>query len=102
MRRFGRRQDVEAQRRELPLSVCFFDCLHLDGEDWLDRSGAERFAALCERVPEPLRVARTVTEQSAEAQAFFDAALAAGHEGVSRSRSPLPTKPDAAAPAGSR
>ena len=82
MRRFGRRLDVDALRRELPLSVYFFDCLHLDGADVLDRSGAERFAALAERVPEPLRVRRIVTDDAAEAQLFFDAALAAGHEGL--------------------
>jgi DNA ligase-1 len=82
MRRFGRRLDVDALRVELPLSVFFFDCLHLDGADVLDRSGAERFAALAERVPEALRVPRIVTAEANEAQAFFDVALAAGHEGL--------------------
>ena len=32
MRRFGRKLEVEAMRRELPLSVFFFDCLLRDGE----------------------------------------------------------------------
>src|SRR5262249_20371067 len=82
MRRFGRRLDGGARRRELPLGVVFFDCLHLDGEDWIDRGGAERFAALEARVPEPLRVKRIVSGDASEAQAFFDAALAAGHEGL--------------------
>src|SRR5262249_43339426 len=55
MRRFGRRLDVERLRGELPLSAFFFDCLHLDGDDLLARPTAERFAALAEAVPEPLR-----------------------------------------------
>ena len=55
MRRFGRRLDVERLRAELPLSAFFFDLLHLDGEDLLDRSADERFAALAERVAPELR-----------------------------------------------
>jgi DNA ligase-1 len=82
MRRFGRRQDVDALRAELPLSVLFFDCLHLDGEDWLDRPAQERFEALASRVPPALRVAHCVTGDLDAARRFFEDALAAGHEGV--------------------
>jgi DNA ligase-1 len=71
-----------ALRAELPLSVYFFDVLQLDGEDVLDRTAEARFAALASRVPEALRVRRLVSGDAAEAQAFFDAALAAGHEGL--------------------
>jgi DNA ligase-1 len=82
MRRFGRRLDVEALRRELPLSVQLFDCLHLDGVDWLQRPAGERFEALAACVPTALRVVRCVTDDVAEAEAFFEKALATGHEGV--------------------
>jgi DNA ligase-1 len=82
MRRFGRRLDVEALRRELPLSMQLFDCLHLDGDDWLDRPASQRFEALAACVPDSLRVARRVTDDVAEAEAFFESALAAGHEGL--------------------
>jgi len=37
MRRFGRRLDVDSMRADLPLSLYAFDCLHLDGEDFIDR-----------------------------------------------------------------
>ena len=40
MSRFGSRLDVERQRGTAPLSPFFFDCLHVDGEDLLDRPGA--------------------------------------------------------------
>lgn len=82
MRRFGRRLDVERMRAELPLSAFFFDLLHVDGEDLMDRTAGERFAALAERVPDALRVPRLVTGDAAAAHAFLDAALARGHEGI--------------------
>src|SRR4051794_9123288 len=42
MRRFGRRLDVDAMRRELPLTPFFFDALAVDGESLLDTPQAER------------------------------------------------------------
>jgi DNA ligase-1 len=59
-----------------------FDVLHLDGEDLLDTPLARRAQALEQAVPEPLRVARVITGEVGAARAHFDAALAAGHEGV--------------------
>jgi DNA ligase-1 len=82
MSRFGSRLDVEGQRAAVPLSSFFFDCLHLDGEDLLDRPAVERLAALDARLPEPLRVPRIVTGDADEAGRFLDDALAHGHEGV--------------------
>ena len=53
MRRFGRSKDVEAARRELPLSSFFFDCLYREGEGPLIALPyAERVARLAEIVPE--------------------------------------------------
>jgi DNA ligase 1 len=61
----------------------FFDILHSDGEDLLDAPLRERDAALLRAVPDAaLRVARVVTDDVAVAQEHFDAALAAGQEGV--------------------
>ena len=42
----------------------------------------ERYRALTEAVPPAQRMPRLVTTSEAEAQAFYEAALAAGHEGV--------------------
>jgi DNA ligase-1 len=64
------------------LTPFFFDLLHLDGEDFIDRPAAERFAALESLVPEQWRVPRLVTADAAQATGFFRAALDAGHEGV--------------------
>ncbi|WP_437575373.1 ATP-dependent DNA ligase [Sorangium sp. So ce887] len=82
MRRFGRMLDVAALRAELPLRAIFFDVLHLDGEDLLDRSGGERATALRQVLDRSLRVPRIELPTEAEAEAFFADALARGHEGV--------------------
>lgn len=82
MRRFGRKLEIEAMRSELPLSVYFFDCLMRDGEALVDRGGAERFAVLESVLPRETIIPRLVTSDSAAAVAFFEDALARGHEGV--------------------
>ena len=82
MRRFGRKLDVERLRGSIPLYPFFFDCLYIEDSAVLDRPGAERVAALAGAVPERLRVSRRVTGERLEAEAFLQAALAAGHEGV--------------------
>jgi DNA ligase-1 len=82
MSRFGSRLQVEQQRDALPLSPVFFDCLHLDGDDLIDRPTGERFAALAERIPETLRVPRVVASGIEEAEPLLEAALERGHEGV--------------------
>jgi DNA ligase-1 len=82
MSRFGSRLDIARLRDQVPLSPFFFDCLHLDGEDLLDRPSTERFDALSGRVPQGLRVPRDVTADVEEAEGILQAALDAGHEGV--------------------
>jgi DNA ligase-1 len=64
------------------MSLFAFDLLHLDGADLLDAPGRERAIALADVVPESMRVPRLVTSSVADAQAFFDATVARGHEGV--------------------
>jgi ATP-dependent DNA ligase I len=82
MSRFGSKVKVEDVRKKVPLSPFFFDVLHLDGEDLIDRPARERIAALEERIPKPLRVPRIETADVGDAQRFLEDALARGHEGV--------------------
>ncbi|HVT18196.1 MAG TPA: ATP-dependent DNA ligase [Thermoanaerobaculia bacterium] len=96
MRRFGRKLDVARLSSELPLTPFFFDLLHLDGDDLIDRPAAERFAALAQitevtdvagvaevaAATPRLTVPRLVTASAEQADAFFAGALARGHEGI--------------------
>jgi DNA ligase-1 len=82
MSRFGSRLQVPQLRAATPLSSFFFDCLHLNGEDLLDRPADDRFTALAEHVPQSLRVPRLTTPRLREAQTFFEDVIGRGHEGV--------------------
>jgi DNA ligase-1 len=72
----------EAMRRELPLSVFFFDCLLLDGVSLIDHAAGERFRALQEALPARMVIPRIVTADRTEASRFYEEALEHGHEGV--------------------
>jgi DNA ligase-1 len=82
MRRFGRKLDVEKLRAELPIQVFFFDCLRLGERTLVDLTTRDRLAALKRAVPPALEIPRLITASVTDAQAFYEAALAAGHEGV--------------------
>jgi len=69
-------------RRDGVLRPYFFDLLHLDGRDLIDAPARERFAALDLVVPPESRIGRRIVDSPAEAQDAFDAALAAGQEGI--------------------
>ena len=63
------------------LQAFFFDVLHLDGEDLIDRPLQERLSLL-DAIARPLRLPALVTADPAAAAGFAAEALAAGHEGV--------------------
>ena len=65
-----------------PLSVFLFDALHLEGADLIDLPYWKRHTELAGAVPADLLMPRLVTASAEEAAAFFDDALAHGHEGV--------------------
>jgi DNA ligase-1 len=62
--------------------VRFFDCLHRDGVDLIDRPLDARLAALDDVVPASQRVQRHAVSGVEDATAFFDHVVAAGFEGV--------------------
>jgi DNA ligase-1 len=82
MRRFGRVLDIEAMRATMPLSVFFFDCLRRNDDDLMPAPATARFDALGAVLPSASLIPRLVTAELAAAQAFYDEALARGHEGV--------------------
>ena len=82
MRRFGRKLDDEAMRRELPLSVFFFDCMLAAGEPMVDRPLSERRIALERAVLKEHLTPSLLTGDPAEARRFYADALRQGHEGI--------------------
>jgi DNA ligase 1 len=69
-------------REQVPLTLFLFDLLHVDGQDLVDVPASDRFARLVSVAPADLVVPRLVTADAAEAEEFFAAAIARGHEGV--------------------
>ena len=82
MSRFGRRRPPAGAAAALPLSAFFFDCLHLDGADLIDRPLGERLQALDAACPAALRVPRLTTADPEAAQGHAAQTQAGGHEGV--------------------
>lgn len=82
MRRFGRKLNVAVLRDKLPMRAFFFDCLRVGERTIVDLPAAERFRCLEQAVPESQRIPRLVTSSAPAAGAFYDAAIAAGHEGL--------------------
>jgi DNA ligase-1 len=77
MSSFGR-QSGDAGAR---LACRFFDVLHIDGDDLIDRPLAERLVVL-DRLAGIAAVPRVLTADPVVAEAFAADALARGHEGV--------------------
>ena len=82
MRRFGRKTDVDAMREKLPVDAFFFDCLHADGDDLIDRPQRARFAALEGATGGGMLIEQALTDDPAEAGRFLASALERGHEGI--------------------
>ncbi|MGA7148404.1 MAG: ATP-dependent DNA ligase [Microbacterium sp.] len=76
MSRFG-----SENAAEVVLRPWFFDVLHLDGDDLIDRPLSTRLGVL-ERVAGAYRMPGIVTSDPELAEAFSRQALAAGHEGI--------------------
>ncbi|GAA3060537.1 ATP-dependent DNA ligase [Actinokineospora globicatena] len=79
MSRFG--STAEEQVKALMLHPFFFDCLHLDGEDLIDRPLRDRIEAL-RRAVGPHVIPGLVDPSAEEAEELAARALAEGHEGV--------------------
>jgi len=80
--RAGSQTDVARQRANVPLTPFFFDVLHLDGTDLIDRPASERQSRLTAAAPAELLVPRIVTGEVAVAEGFFADAVNRGHEGI--------------------
>ena len=82
MRRFGRKLEDEALRKELPLSVFFFDCLLRGDEPLVDLGARQRREVLAQALPSALLTPSLITSDLVQAEAFYADARAHGHEGL--------------------
>lgn len=82
MRRFGRKLNVEESRAKLPIRAYFFDCLHYEDQSIEDQPTRTRIEFLSKAVGVDALVPRLITRSEEAAREFYDAALAAGHEGL--------------------
>jgi DNA ligase 1 len=82
MRRFGRKLEDEALRKELPLSVFFFDCLLRGNEPLVDLGAQQRREVLAHALPAALLTPSLITSDPRQAEAFYADARARGHEGL--------------------
>ena len=80
--RTANRLDVRRLRDQIPLSVFFFDLLHLDGADVLDMPARERITALTAVLPPEVFVRRDFVADAGDADGFFSEAVERGHEGI--------------------
>jgi DNA ligase 1 len=79
MKRFGRK-GLEL-RAAVPLSLSLFDVLMIDDQMLINSPASERFAALTQ-IGGAHAAQRIITSDQAAATAFYEAAVAQGHEGV--------------------
>jgi DNA ligase-1 len=82
MRRFTRVHDVDAMASKIPLRLHVFDILYLDGRLLIDEAYKERWRVMERVCPHELLAKRIITEETAEAEAFMEEAIKAGHEGL--------------------
>jgi DNA ligase 1 len=82
MRRFGRKLDVARLQQDLPIRAFYFDCLWRDKVSLVELPAGERFEVLSQALPASLLIPRLVTRSRDAAAAFYDEAIAQGHEGL--------------------
>jgi DNA ligase-1 len=82
MRRFKRIHGIESAASEIPLCLYLFDCLYLDGRSLIDEPYEARWQKLGQITGGKYLAARKLTTDEAEAEAFLNEAIAAGHEGL--------------------
>jgi DNA ligase-1 len=84
-RRIQRKYDIEKMVKDIPVQINMFELLYLDGVPYMEKSLAERWAALKKIIKESemFRLADHIeTNDAAQAKKFFASAIKAGQEGV--------------------
>ena len=96
-RRIKRKHDIRAVAEEVPVRLFLFDLLWCDGESLLEHPLSDRLSRLeaaCSPRTGVIDLAAAIDGPAPEsAQAFYDAAVAGGHEGVMFKNRQAPYQP---------
>ncbi|MHA1649783.1 MAG: ATP-dependent DNA ligase [Candidatus Helarchaeota archaeon] len=82
MRRFKRIHEVQRLRQEIPVQLYLFDILLLDDKILFDYPYQERWNILATICKGLTLASRIISSEKEEITRFYQAALAAGHEGI--------------------
>lgn len=82
MRRFKRVHKIEDMVKKIPVKLCLFDILYLNGESLVSMSYLQRRKILAVNVGKITLAKQLVTDKAEEAERFLKEAIDAGHEGL--------------------
>jgi DNA ligase-1 len=93
MRRFKRVHAIEYMTEKIPVTLCLFDILYLNGESLISLPYLERRQILAENAGEIQLTKQMVTDNAGEAEQFLKEAMDAGHEGLMAKKPDSPYTP---------
>jgi len=93
MRRFRRVYGVERIAESIPVELCLFDLIYVDGESLIDVPYVERRRRLKEAAGGISLTKQIITDDPAEAERFLEEAVDKGHEGLMAKRLNSPYTP---------
>lgn len=93
MRRFKRTRDIDNVAERIPITLCLFDILYLNGHSLLSKTYLKRRQILSQTVGNIALSQQLITDQSNHAHVFLQEALSAGHEGLMAKKLESPYTP---------
>jgi DNA ligase-1 len=93
MRRFRRVHGIEDTAERIPVKLCLFDVLYLDGESLISLPYVRRREVLSANAGEIPLTTQMVTDKTKEAEQFLKEAIDAGHEGLMAKKVDSPYTP---------
>ena len=93
MRRFRRVHGIEDTAERIPVRLCLFDILYLNGESLIQLPYVKRREVLAGNAGAILLATQIVTDDAEEAERFLKTAMDAGHEGLMAKKPDSPYTP---------
>ncbi|MFQ6064750.1 MAG: ATP-dependent DNA ligase [Candidatus Bathyarchaeia archaeon] len=93
MRRFRRVHDIDEMAKLIPVELCLFDLIYLDGQSLSAASYVERRKRLEEIAGSITLTTKMITSNPHEAEQFLEKAIDKGHEGLMAKKMDSPYTP---------